>query len=247
MSSFPNGSGLMSNVSSVVTHTPHSHHGAPYFPPLGHYLVGSFLCVVGFLGFFENGTVLIVFYKHKQLRSPTNMFIISLAVSDFLMACLGNPLASTSSLANRWLWGENGCTWEAFVVYFLGMASIYNLTWISIDRYIVIAKPLSAANITHRVAGFCVALSWLFAFLWAFFPLVGWSEYGLEAAHTSCSVVWQSKDPVDISYTLAIFVLGFFLPILAMVYSYYHVFMTVSYPQPKHGVNSYNRTPAGCF
>nr|ASM47594.1 xenopsin [Leptochiton asellus] len=221
MSTVPNNINI--STSAVITDV----HAAPYLPPYAHYCIGSFLVLIGFLGFSENAAVLYVFAKSKQLRTATNMFIISLAISDFSMACLGNPLASTSSLSQRWLYGETGCKWEAFVVYFFGLASIYNLTCISFDRYVVIVKPLLGPKITKRIAGLAILIGWFLAFFWAVVPLLGWSRYGLEAAHTSCSVVWQSKEPVDISYTMTIFVFCFIVPVGAMVFSYYHVFMTI--------------------
>ena len=64
----------------------------------------------------------------------------------------GVPLAMTSTFAHRWLWGSLGCDIEAFIVYFLGVTSMYILLAISIDRYIAITKPILGSRISKKWA-----------------------------------------------------------------------------------------------
>lgn len=47
-------------------------------------------------------------HRSRGLRTPANMFIINLAVSDFLMSFTQAPVFFTSSLYKRWLFGEAG-------------------------------------------------------------------------------------------------------------------------------------------
>lgn len=198
------------------------------FPKWGHQMFGLFLLFVGIFGFVENIMVLYTFYKSKQIRSPTNMFIIGLALGDLAMATLGNPLATTSGLNGSWFAGEFFCYWEGFVVYTFGLTEMYLLTAISIDRYIVIAKPLKSAMITKRVAALAVAACFGFGFFWSIFPFFGWSSYGLEAAGIYCGLLWEDKSLSTTTYVVTISIFCFFLPFGAMIYCYFQIYMTVS-------------------
>lgn len=196
-------------------------------PDTAYTAVAIILLFVWVFGTLLNATSLVVFALNKRLRSPTNMFIISLNVCDLLMSFVATFFAMTSAWNRKWLYGEAGCFFEGFLVYFLGMASMYLLCAISMDRYIVIAKPLLSPNITPRVAGAAIALCWLGGFLWAGLPLVGWNEYTLEGARISCSVVWETTNLNYSSYIWAIFFFCLVLPLGIMGFSYYYVFMTV--------------------
>ncbi|KAK3089796.1 hypothetical protein FSP39_006604 [Pinctada imbricata] len=199
----------------------------PVFPDIGHFTVGGVLATVFVCGTIANGCGLITFFKTKHLRSPTNTFIISLLVGDFCMCFFGIPMAMSSSFKTHWLWGTAGCNLEGFLVYFFGCANMYTLCAISMDRYVVIAMPLHSSKITHRVAKLSVLLCWTLGFFWAVVPFFGWSYYDLEAAHTSCAVVWESHDPVVVSYNITIFVFVFFIPVLVMMFAYVNVYLTI--------------------
>lgn len=198
------------------------------FPKWGHQIFGTILLFVGIFGFCENLMVLFTFYKSKQLRSPTNMFIIGLALSDLAMATLGNPLAMTSAMNGKWFAGDFFCYWEGFVVYTFGLSEMYLLTAISVDRYIVIAKPLKASMITKRVAVLGVVGCFAFGVLWSIFPFFGWSSYGLEAAGIYCGLLWDDKSVSNMTYVVAISIFCFFVPFGMMIYCYYQIYMTVS-------------------
>lgn len=51
---------------------------------------------------------LFFFHRSRSLRTPANMFIINLSVSDFLMSVTQCPVFFTSSLNKRWTFGEKG-------------------------------------------------------------------------------------------------------------------------------------------
>lgn len=190
--------------------------------------LGIYLTTAGVIGGVTNGAALYIFFTNKHLRSPTNLFIIGLLACDFLMCTVGIPPPASSNLANRWLWGWTGCVLHGFSVYFLGLSNLYILAAISVDRYIVIAKPLQASNINYRVVSLALFLCYFFGFFWSAVPFVGWSSYAFEGAGTACSVSYDYNDPSAFSYNIAIFFNCYLIPIFIMVYSYYFVYMTVS-------------------
>ncbi|XP_021102426.1 melanopsin isoform X3 [Heterocephalus glaber] len=87
-----------------------------------HYTLGAVILLVGLTGMLGNLTVIYTFFRSRGLRTPANMFVINLAVSDFLMSFTQAPVFFTSSLYKRWLFGEAGayvpeglltsCSWD---------------------------------------------------------------------------------------------------------------------------------------
>ncbi|KTF81694.1 hypothetical protein cypCar_00024877, partial [Cyprinus carpio] len=77
-------------------------------PDHAHYTIGSVILAVGITGMVGNFLVMYAFCKSRSLRTPANMFIINLAVTDFLMCVTQTPIFFTTSLHKRWIFGEKG-------------------------------------------------------------------------------------------------------------------------------------------
>ncbi|KAJ8319407.1 hypothetical protein KUTeg_004498 [Tegillarca granosa] len=195
-------------------------------PKYWYNIIAFTLTGTGIFGTIENIIVVVLFCRVKSLRTSTNMFIISVALSDLLMCALSKPFAIASNLAGVWIFGDSGCKFYGFLVYFLGVTSMYTLCALSFDRCIVITKPFFATNITHTVAGIIIAGCWLLGMFWAILPLIGWNSYELEVPYTSCSVVWDSKEPLRFSYNITIFFTCFCIPVTVMGYSYTMIYLT---------------------
>ena len=197
------------------------------YPKWAHTLSGVVLLFTGVLGILFNSTGLYVFARNKQLQSATNLFIVALLMCDLSMAVFGAPLAISAALYGSWFAGPVWCTWEGFIVYFFGLSALYLLTAISVDRYIVIVKPLKSKIVTKRVAVAAIGACYGGAALWAILPLVGWSSYGLEAIGVYCGLNYRDRSLGNTSYIVAMFVFCFAIPIIIMAYCYFYVYMTV--------------------
>lgn len=47
-------------------------------------------------------------FRSRSLQTPANIFIINLAISDFLMSITQSPVFFTNSLHRHWIFGEKG-------------------------------------------------------------------------------------------------------------------------------------------
>src|SRR6218665_973419 len=81
----------------------------------------------------------------RKLRTPSNLLIVSLAVSDLLVALLDMPFATAYEVMGRWVFGQTVCDIWTSLDVLLCTASILNLCMISIDRYFVITRPFQYA------------------------------------------------------------------------------------------------------
>nr|XP_039334179.1 melanopsin isoform X3 [Saimiri boliviensis boliviensis] len=197
-------------------------------PDHAHYTLGTVILLVGVTGMLGNLTVIYTFCRSRSLRTPANMFIINLAVSDFLMSFTQAPVFFASSLYKQWLFGETGCEFYAFCGALFGISSMITLTAIALDRYLVITRPLATIGVaSKRRAAFVLLGVWLYALAWSLPPFFGWSAYVPEGLLTSCSWDYMSFTPAVRAYTMLLCCFVFFLPLLIIIYCYIFIFRAI--------------------
>lgn len=82
--------------------------------PTGNLVVAVCLGFIGTFGLLNNLLVLVLFCRYKMLRSPINLLLINISISDLLVCVLGTPFSFAASTQGRWLIGEGGCVWYGF-------------------------------------------------------------------------------------------------------------------------------------
>ncbi|XP_063050289.1 opsin 4xb [Engraulis encrasicolus] len=197
-------------------------------PVHAHYIVAACIITIGALGITGNALVIFAFYSNKKLRSLPNFFIVNLAVSDLLMASTQAPIFFINSLYNEWVFGETGCKMYAFCGALFGITSMINLLAISIDRYLVITRPLETMKSnSKRRTTLAILLVWLYSLLWSLAPLVGWSSYKPEGLMTTCTWDYTTYTISNRSYTMMLCCFVFFLPLGIILYCYVVMFLTI--------------------
>ena len=154
------------------------------FRPEFSYPVAACYIVITVVAVFGNFLVCFAILANRHLRhNPTNLFIFSLALSDFLAATIVVPFDIESLfLDGAWNHGRAFCiVWQ--VVYMITIPiSIFSLLTISVDRYKTLSDPLSRFKnsqfMTQTRALIVIAIIWLYCPLWPFFVLMGWREEG---------------------------------------------------------------------
>ncbi|ESO96932.1 hypothetical protein LOTGIDRAFT_115283 [Lottia gigantea] len=113
-----------------------------------------------------NGLVCYVVARNSQMRTPRNIFIINLAISDFTLCLFTQPLNLYKLLQYHWTLGSFMCK---FATMFQGtnvFVSTISITAIALDRFQVIVYPTKDSM---KRAGAAIALItiWLISFLMA--------------------------------------------------------------------------------
>ncbi|XP_035514607.1 opsin 4xb [Morone saxatilis] len=209
-------------------HTQSSFFSKVDVPDHAHYIVAFFVFVIGALGITGNALVLFAFYSNKKLRNLPNYFIMNLAVSDFLMAFTQSPIFFINCLYKEWVFGEMGCKMYAFCGALFGITSMINLLAISIDRYLVITKPLQAIHWnSKRRTTLAILIVWLYSLAWSLAPLIGWSSYIPEGLMTSCTWDYVTYTLANRSYTMMLCCFVFFIPLGIIFYCYLFMFLAI--------------------
>ncbi|XP_063058178.1 neuromedin-U receptor 1-like [Engraulis encrasicolus] len=113
--------------------------------------------LVGVLG---NVMTCVVIASNRVMRTPTNYYLFSLAVSDLLVLLLGLPLELYEMWRNYpFLLGRGGCYFKTFLFETVCFASILNVTALSVERYIAVVHPLKAKYVVTRTHAKRVILS----------------------------------------------------------------------------------------
>ncbi|XP_071380852.1 teleost multiple tissue opsin b [Centroberyx affinis] len=188
--------------------------------PTGHLVVAVCLGFIGTFGILNNFLVLAMFCRYRALRSPMNLLLVSISVSDLLVSLLGTPFSFAASTQGRWLIGRAGCVWYGFVNACLGIVSLISLAVLSYERYCTMLGHTMADGRDYGPALGGVCFSWLYSVAWTVPPLLGWSRYGPEGPGTTCSVDWKTQTPNNISYIVCLFAFCLALPFAVILYSY---------------------------
>ncbi|XP_017341662.1 trace amine-associated receptor 13c-like [Ictalurus punctatus] len=120
-----------------------------------------FATVITILG---NSMVIISIAHFKQLHTPTNILVMSLALVDLLLGLTVMPFSMVRSVDGCWYFSEEFCFWHSSFDFLFTGASIFHLIFIAVDRYQAVCHPLQyPTRVTKRVAWLMAALSWTIA------------------------------------------------------------------------------------
>ncbi|XP_051231900.1 neuromedin-U receptor 1 [Dicentrarchus labrax] len=107
--------------------------------------------VIFMIGVVGNVLTCTVIARNKVMWTPTNYYLFSLAVSDLLVLLLGMPLELYELWQNYpFLLGKGGCYFKTFLFETVCLASILNVTALSVERYIAVVHPLRAKYVVTR-------------------------------------------------------------------------------------------------
>ncbi|XP_059326063.1 histamine H2 receptor-like [Ammospiza nelsoni] len=185
-------------------------------------LVGLVLTLIDVVTLLGNTVVFLCPVVEKRLRTVTYMFIMSLAMADFLVACLVMPFSIIYEVTGMWLFGKLFCkVWISFDVMFC-TASIVTLCFISLDRYCSVVTPCHYSRRMSR--GRCIVMTcmvWVYSSLISFLPVMrGWNEIpGVDFdAGRECIFV------TNWVFAIVASALAFFLPFMVMCSMYFFIY-----------------------
>nr|QIW86029.1 opsin L18 [Neogonodactylus oerstedii] len=206
----------------------HSHwYQFPPMNPLWYGLLGFVITMCGLLSVCGNLIVVWVFMNTKALRSPANSLVVNLAFNDFLMMFCMFPPMVVNSYYGTWVFGPTTCQVYGFVGNLCGCVSIYTMVWITLDRYNVIVKGVSAQPLSQKGAFLRIIGTWIFSLVWTGLPFFGWNRYVPEGNMTACGTDYLTDDHFSKSYLYVYTAWVFFGPFLLIVFSYYHIVSAV--------------------
>uniref|UniRef100_A0A4W6CMG1 G-protein coupled receptors family 1 profile domain-containing protein n=1 Tax=Lates calcarifer TaxID=8187 RepID=A0A4W6CMG1_LATCA len=164
-----------------------------------------------------NLLVIISIIYFKQLHTPTNYLILSLAVADLLVGVLVFPFSMEFTVSSCLYYEDIFCKVRVYFDVTLSTASILNLCCISIDRYYAVCQPLTyRTEINAHSAAVMILVTWSVSILVA----TGFLVAGLN--HEKCGEMCFIE--VQLANILGP-IFSFYLPMIIMLCIYLKIFL----------------------
>ncbi|XP_054739378.1 neuropeptide CCHamide-2 receptor [Anastrepha obliqua] len=130
------------------------------------YIITVLFALIFIVGVLGNGTLVIIFFRHRSMRNIPNTYILSLALADLLVIIICVPLACIVYTQESWAFGAEMCRIsESFKDISIGV-SVFTLTALSGERYCAIVNPLRKLQ-TRPLTVFTATMIWMVAILLA--------------------------------------------------------------------------------
>ncbi|CAL4118452.1 unnamed protein product, partial [Meganyctiphanes norvegica] len=185
--------------------------------PHQHTYIGIYLFFVGILGTLDNGLVVAMFLRFRKLLTPSNLLLLNLCIADLGICLMGGfPFSGTSSFAGKWLWGDWGCQYYAFMGFFFGIGNLTTILMIALDRYLVTCRQDLSDKLTYHRYIQMIIFIWTWSFFWSVCPLLGWARSGYLKMKRGIKVTVSALNWVNNKASYKSFILAVCIVILAV-------------------------------
>nr|ABD64153.1 blue-sensitive rhodopsin [Agriades glandon] len=173
-----------------------------------------------------NGIVIWIFSTSKALRSPSNMFVINLAVFDVMMM-LEMPIFVLNSYHHHIVGYQVVCNVYATLGSISGFGGAITNAVIAYDRYKTISCPLDG-RVTKSQALALIMMTWMWSLPFTILPAFRvWGKFVPEGFLTTCSFDYLTEDSATRMFVLVCCIWDYFLPIFILCYYYSRLFGAV--------------------
>ncbi|XP_051960704.1 alpha-2Db adrenergic receptor [Xyrauchen texanus] len=174
-------------------------------------LVVTVIILVTIVG---NVLVVVAVFTSRALRAPQNLFLVSLASADILVATLVIPFSLANEVMGYWYFGSTWCAFYLALDVLFCTSSIVHLCAISLDRYWSVTKAVSYnLKRTPRRIKSMITVVWVISAVISFPPLLMTKHDELECLLNN--ETW---------YILSSCVVSFFAPGLIMILVYCKIY-----------------------
>ncbi|XP_042634253.1 trace amine-associated receptor 13c-like [Cyprinus carpio] len=174
---------------------------------------------VSLLTVFGNLLVIISVSHFKQLHTPANILILSLAVSDLLVGLFVMPFHLSWLIESCWISGPVMCSVFSFVTFQVPTVSVHTVALIAVDRFLALSSPfLYSEKISPTVICIATLFNWLFSLLYNFTLLYVNNFTDVMCPGECIYVLDEISSLVDL-------IVVFLMPCTLIIILYTHVFV----------------------
>lgn len=174
--------------------------------------------IVGILG---NTAVVFSYLFCLKNWNSSNIYLFNLSISDLAFLCT-LPLLMRSYADGSWVYGDMLCIGNRYVLHANLYTSILFLTFISIDRYLLMKYPFREHLVQKKASAVLISLAiWVLVTL-ELLPILPLINPVITNNGTSCNDYASSGDPrYNLIYSMCLTLFGFLIPLFAMCFFYF--------------------------
>ena len=196
--------------------------------------------------FVGNLLVCLAIYRNPSLRTVTNNFILSLALTDLLMAVFVMPVYTVSSMLDKWIVGKDFSHVIFWCLNSASFISILNVTLLAINRYFRVVRPQIYSNIYSKKSSAMMAIvTWVVTLV-----LVGLIYVALGVRYETSELNPTLKkliilDGGSLIYSMILSILYVIVPIFVISICYVKIYKTIRHhnragaPSTQEGNSAY--------
>uniref|UniRef100_A0A3B3ZH88 Alpha-2B adrenergic receptor n=1 Tax=Periophthalmus magnuspinnatus TaxID=409849 RepID=A0A3B3ZH88_9GOBI len=169
-----------------------------------------------------NVMVIIAVLTSRSLRGPQNLFLVSLAAADILVATLIIPFSLANELLGYWYFKSLWCEIYLALDVLFCTSSIVHLCAISLDRYLSISRVTYGRQRTPRRIKAAIVVVWLISAVISFPPLLSLNKS--EKKNEGVDRGPQCRLNEERWYILYSTIGSFFAPCLIMILVYIRIY-----------------------
>ncbi|PFX33459.1 putative G-protein coupled receptor 45 [Stylophora pistillata] len=180
-------------------------------------------------------------YRNQRLRTIPNIYVVTLAISDALMAVLCMPMSVVLLVTGQWPFSSAVCHFQGFFCFFCALFSLLLMTATAVNRYFRVVKP-NLYRQRFKVKSTCisvVAITLFAAFGAGLSSLAQWATFIVHYGKVICFMDFDTPQ-LDMAYMAYLDVIYISVPIGIITFAYYKIFKTI-----KHHNEEMNNTRKG--
>ncbi|XP_076464749.1 rhodopsin, GQ-coupled-like [Babylonia areolata] len=192
-------------------------HVNPYVP--GKSRLISQWCKSGGVSVVGNVMLAVIMAQSGAWRTPAvNLYVFTIVIASIIESISGFPLVIASNFRGRWMFGELGCTYYAFVTYTCVLVAMTCYLLVCVYRYRVVVQHVPANSPeTRRWVTVSIVAAWTYALCWSVCPFLGWGAFAPEPFATSCSLDWTTRVVSNKMYNVLVFLFLLLIPVTVMI------------------------------
>uniref|UniRef100_A0A8C4RE29 Alpha-2B adrenergic receptor n=1 Tax=Erpetoichthys calabaricus TaxID=27687 RepID=A0A8C4RE29_ERPCA len=170
---------------------------------------------------FGNVLVIIAVLTSRSLKAPQNLFLVSLAAADILVATLIIPFSLANELMGYWYFKTVWCEIFLALDVLFCTSSIVHLCAISLDRYWSVSQAIeyNSKRTPRRIKGIILTV-WLISATISFPPLISMNKKKMQQGDGRPQCELNNENWYILSSSIG----SFFVPCVIMILVYIRIY-----------------------
>lgn len=179
---------------------------------------------VSFFGVFLNSIVVFTVYRYPEMRTPCNLLIVNIAVSDLAVASLAAPLRIIEVFVG-WPFGDFMCRLLAPMQELFVTVSVVTHTTIALERFRAIVRPLKR-RMSLRGTKFIIFAIWPVCYITSSLPIAPIMKVLEDNGVNMCEMQWpfELHRPIYEVYLVIVFIA---IPLFIQTMAYFKILKTL--------------------